>query len=112
MEAKKLQKRAILEILNKYKTNVELNTYSRNIYLCLGLNSLISEKLDIPYEKGLGEKHIPLFTHANAVIHANANPLKEDGSIPCVWFDVNDTITNNTNRIIFLDWLIEQYSKK
>lgn len=116
MEAKKLQKRTILKILKQCRENDRIKSVRGSYFLCTELKDLISQHLKIEYGD-VNEDisiYIPLFNHSNAVKHADADPL-DKGEVPYVWWDsVGNSIVYECNmkRAKFLDWLIEQYSKK
>lgn len=116
MEAKKLQKRTILKILKECRQSDIINSNIYMYFLCVELKVLISKHFKIHYDKVNDDVsiYIPLFNHSNAVEHADANPRDDKGEIPYVWWDtVKTTIYEcNMKRAKFLDWLIEQYSKK
>lgn len=120
MEKKELTNEEIVEILKTCYNLIENGNNTMNPYfLCNKLSELIAAKFNLFFDFNLARQYIPLFTHENAVIHANANPFDKNGKVPVVWFNNRDlnpsypnaTYYNNQNRLIFLKWLIEQYSK-
>lgn len=117
MEAKKLQKRTILKILKQCRENDEVKNGYWGYFLCNRLRTLIARHLKIDYGE-LNDDisiYIPLFKHSNAVEHADAYPRDDKDEIPYVWWNIDncDTVYEcNMKRAKFLDWLIEQYSKK
>jgi hypothetical protein len=116
MEAKKLQKRTILKILKQCRENDRLNSLVWSYYLCNELKFRIAKHLKLGFndlERDDVDIYIPLFNYSNAVKHANADP-SIDGKVPFIWWgsQFNTTYECNMNRAKFLDWLIEQYSKK
>ena len=117
MNKKELTNEEIVEILNQCIENVKRFSCDYHTYLCVDLDTLISNKLEL--RKSINPtNYIPLFTYANAVKHANADKVKRntftnnDVVTPYVWWHsrYNPIEVCNANRIIFLEWLIEQYS--
>ena len=118
MNKKELTNEEIVEILNECIENVKRFSCYYHIYLCVDLDTLICDKLEL--RKSINPtNYISLFTYANALKHANADKVKSDtftdndGVTPYVWWHSKNNPIDvcNANRIIFLEWLIEQYSK-
>ena len=116
-EERKLTNEEIIEILkwviervNDYNDNKEIYPF-----ICTRTKSSIRDKKKFSYESITITDYIPLFTYENAVKYTNADKFDSNDEIPYIWWDnykERNARYTTQGRIQFLEWLIEQYSKK